>query len=548
MKRFRYLLIAVLMPIAQTAFANKDDENFAVAKNLQIFNEVVRQINIHYVDSIPMDKIVKYGIDAMLHKLDPYTNYYTDEGDRDYKMMTKGQYGGVGAVISKRDDYVTISKLFEGMPAQIAGLIPGDKILEIDGKDMKGKTTSEVSESLRGIPGTDLTVTIERINEKKHLKIKLTRANVQEPTIPLYTIVNDSIGYIHLSQFTTDCSVEIGRLISEMKGKGMKSLVLDLQGNPGGLLNEACSICNFFIPKGEVVTTTRGKNNNIENLYKTSNEPLDLDMPLVILVNDYSASASEIVSGAMQDLDRAVIIGSRTFGKGLVQGTYPLPYNSKVKVTTAKYYIPSGRCIQAINYTTKDDEQSAIIPDSLTSEFETRAGRKVRDGRGITPDIVIEDDSSHQYLSYFLFNKLYIYDYANLYYSKHKSIAPFEQFVADDLIFDEFKQFVNEKGFDYKSPSQQALDDLIKTAKEDGLYEANQQAFESMKEAFSHDINKEMDEQKATIIKMLTSEIAERYYYLKGSYYYVLLQDDVFKKACEILTDQTIYREILRKK
>jgi carboxyl-terminal processing protease len=402
----KIILFTCLLFSSISIFANSNDKYFELSKNLEIFNSLYKSLNLHYVDTIPLNKMVKAGIDGMLRNIDPYTVYIPAEKEEDFALMTTGEYAGVGAIITQRDSAIYINEVYVDMPAYNTGLRAADKIVSVDKTEITKKhTTSQVSEMLRGIPGTEVKVGILHPGETKVKYYNITRKQIYINPITYYNVVADSIGYINLSSFTDDCSSEVKKAYLELKEKGIKGLIIDLRNNGGGLLREAINICNFFLPKGEVIVSTKGRIESDNTTYKAHNNPIDIDIPLIIMVNDESASASEIVAGAMQDLDRAVIVGNRTFGKGLVQGTFPVAYDGKLKVTTAKYYTPSGRCIQAINYTQKEGEKSDIIPDSLTTEFKTKGGRIVRDGRGITPDVKYThkndaDSISRAYLCY----------------------------------------------------------------------------------------------------------------------------------------------------
>ncbi|NCC98604.1 MAG: S41 family peptidase [Bacteroidia bacterium] len=544
MKKIYICLFAVIFYIS-SASASSESQAFAMAKNLDIFNSVFKELNLHYVDSIPVEKIVSAGINGMLQKLDPYTNYIPEESEKDFKFMTTGEYGGIGSLISYKDSMVYINEIYEGKPANKAGLLPGDVFVTINGNSIKGKSTSDVSGLLKGTPGTKVTLSINRAGSKKPLKFELTREHIYINPITYYGMLSDSIGYIRLSSFTDDCAEEVKKSIIDLKQKGMKSLILDLRGNPGGLLNEAINICNFFVPKGTTIVSTKGKLNNTSNVYKTAINPIEPTLPLVVMVDEGSASASEIVSGALQDLDRAVIVGERTYGKGLVQSTYPVAYNGQLKVTVAKYYTPSGRCIQAINYTLKDGESSKEIPDSLTNEFKTKNGRIVRDGRGISPDVKIKPEK-YKTVTYNLLLQNIIFDYANDYYTKHAALKSIDDYKFSDSDFADFKQFTINKKFKYELQSESYLEDLIRTAKEEDCYESNKAIFDSLTTSLKHDINEDMNKAKDEITEFISYEIIKRYFYHRGELIMMLKSDKILDESLSILNDPKKYDSLLK--
>ena len=446
-----------------------DKKNFDIAKNLEIFNALMKELNMFYVDTINSEKVITKGINSMLGSLDPYTNYIPESEKEDFRFMTTGEYGGIGSLIVYRDSDTYISEPYEGMPAQIAGLKPGDKIIKIDGTPTHGLKSDKVSEMLKGTANTVVIVTVERPDVKEPITKEITRKKIQMNAVPYYGIVGDKTGYIYLSNFTDKAAGEVkDALLDLKKNQQIESLVLDLRGNPGGILEEAVQIVNYFVPKGKEVLSTRGKIKQWDRTYKTTQEPIDTEIPLVVLVNSGSASASEIVSGALQDLDRAVIVGERTYGKGLVQSTRTLPYNGTLKVTTAKYYIPSGRLIQAIDYSHRNPDGSVgRIPDSLTTAFKTANGRIVRDGGGIKPDIEVEKENPAN-ICFYLVNDLIIFDYANRYAAKHPTIAPIGEFKLTDEDYNDFKEFVKSKDFKYDRQSDKVLNELRKVAQFEG--------------------------------------------------------------------------------
>ena len=547
----KFTLFFCFISICLNVFAN--NRHFELSKNLDIFNSLYKSLNIHYVDTIPLNKMVKAGIDGMLRNIDPYTVYIPAENDEDFTLMTTGEYAGVGAIISQRDSAIYINEVYVDMPAYSVGLRPGDKIVSIDKTGIKNHTVSQVSEMLRGIPGTEVKVGILHPKETKPKYYNITRKKIYINPITYYNIVADSIGYINLSSFTDNCSSEIQKAYLELKDKGIKSLIIDLRNNPGGLLREAINICNFFLPKGETIVSTKGKEEENNITYKAHNNPIDLNIPLVIMVDGNSASASEIVAGAMQDFDRAVIVGERTYGKGLVQGTYPVAYDGKLKVTTAKYYTPSGRCIQAINYTQKEGEKSGTIPDSLTTEFKTRAGRIVRDGRGIMPDVEFKykhdnDSMSLALLCIELIKKNIVFDYATEFKLNNKEIPAIEDFTLSDSTYNDFKKFAIEKNFKYENNSQEGLKKLIEIIKKENFYESSKDILDNLETKLQHNTEEELDKYRTEVSQMLSAEIVKRYYFSKGEAQESLKTDETLKLSIEILNDPKRYNEILQGK
>lgn len=549
MKKFLNKKIAVFagaVLIALTIFSFKgDNRNFQISKNLDVFNTIFKELDLFYVDTLNPEKVIGTGIDAMLRQLDPYTEYYPQEKMKDLELMTKGTYGGIGAVIKKHKDYVAIIEPYWGMPAQEVGLKAGDLILEIDGKDMKGKTNEEVSNALRGQVGTDFILKVERPGEKKPLEFTITRRSIQLEAVPYYGIVGENTGYIILSQFTEKCARQVKDAFLDLKKKGITSLILDLRSNPGGLLNEAVDIVNLFVPRGLEVVATKGKMKQSDRIYKTSREPVDTEIPLAVLVNGESASASEIVSGALQDFDRAVIVGTRTYGKGLVQTVRDLPYGGNLKLTTAKYYIPSGRCIQKIDYShRRADGSLGFTPDSLTKVFHTTAGREVRDAGGVGPDLVIKADTLPNILFY-LVNESVIIDYATRYCLKHSSIAPVEQFVVTDADYNEFKDFVKQADFKYDRQSEKVLKSLKEIAEFEGYAEDAAEEFKALEKKFNHNLDRDLDHFSKDIRELIALEIVKRYYYQKGGIIEQIKFDDNLKKTIELLNTPAEYKKIL---
>ncbi len=550
----KIILFTCLLVSSISIFANSKDRHFELSKNLEIFNSLYKSLNLHYVDTIPLNKMVKAGIDGMLRNIDPYTVYIPAEKDEDFTLMTTGEYAGVGAIITQRDSAIYINEVYVDMPAYNAGLRAADKIVSVDKTEITKKhTTSQVSEMLRGIPGTEVKVGILHPKETKVKYYNITRKQIYINPITYYNVVADNIGYINLSSFTDNCSSELKKAYLELKDRGIKGLIIDLRNNGGGLLREAINISNFFLPKGEVIVSTKGKSESENTSYKAHNNPIDTDIPLVIMVNDESASASEIVAGAMQDLDRAVIVGNRTFGKGLVQGTFPVAYDGKLKVTTAKYYTPSGRCIQAINYTQKEGEKSDIIPDSLTTEFKTKGGRIVRDGRGITPDVKYThkndaDSLSRAYFCYELMLQNICFDYATEFTLKNPTIGSVKDFSISDSTYNDFKEFVKSKNFKYENASEKKLKDLIEAIKKENYYEESKDILDSLEKKLEHTTDVELDKFRKDVSELLSAEIVKRYYFSKGEAEQYLKSDEVLDLSIEILNDPKRYNEILKGK
>jgi carboxyl-terminal processing protease len=520
------------------------DNFFEISKNLEIFATLYKELNLYYVDETQPGDLMKTGIDAMLESLDPYTNYITESNIEDYRFMTTGQYGGIGSLIRSIDGDVYISEPYEGSPAQKSGLRAGDKILMIDGVDISDKDQEEISSLLKGQSGTGLKVTYERfdiINE-----VEITREEIKIPDVPYYGMLNNKVGYISLNSFTQTASKEVREAFVELKNDhGMEKLIFDLRGNGGGLLREAINIVNFFVPKGQEVVRTKGKISEWDRTHVALNEPLDLEMPLVILVDQGSASASEIVSGAIQDLDRGVVVGNTTFGKGLVQQTKDLQYNSKLKLTVAKYYIPSGRCIQKLDYSHKTDDGTVEeVPDSLLKKFETEAGRVVMDGRGIEPDIKVEDDELPHIILSLLTENLF-FKYANDYSRNHESIADAADFDLTDEEYNEFIAYLEGKNYSYTTDTEKEFEKLVRIAKDEKYYGMSESAFEEMEKAISSKKNNDLQIFRENIEPILENEIVSRYYYQKGRIKNSLSDDAAVDTALSVLADSEKYRQIL---
>ncbi|MGL4292624.1 MAG: S41 family peptidase [Bacteroidales bacterium] len=549
-KRRNRIGVAALLLISVTASffigSKADQRNFEITRNLDIFNTLFKELDLYYVDTIQTEEVVRNGINAMLQQLDPYTQYIPESEKEDFNTMTTGEYGGIGSIIQQRDNKVIISEPYEGMPAQLSDLRPGDAILEIDGESMLGKTVAQVSEKLKGPANTKITLKIEREGTPELIVKELLRQKIQMNAVPYSGMLNDSIGYIYLSSFTDKAAKEVREALIELKkNPDMKGLVLDLRNNPGGILEDAVQIVNYFVPKGETVLSTRGKVKNWDRTYKTTQEPIAPDIPLAVLVNRGSASASEIVAGALQDLDRAVIIGERTFGKGLVQTTRPIAYNGMMKVTTAKYYIPSGRLIQAIDYSHRNPDGSVgRIPDSLTQIYFTKNRRPVRDGGGIQPDFQVENPQVSNLLLY-LMRDMMFFDFANQFAATHPNIGPIRDFKLSDADYDAFKQFVKSKEFTYDRQSDKALQELKKIAEFEGYTEQAADEFAALESKLKHNIDRDLDKFRPEIEQALSQEIVRRYYYQKGEIIQTLKKDAELDKAMEIVGNPARYQKVL---
>lgn len=527
---------------------NRDEKLFLVDKNLDIYYTLVRELNLFYVDDINPTDLVKTSIDEMLESLDPYTTYIPESDMEDFKFMTTGEYAGIGAMISKHGDQVVISEPYEGFPAQKSGLKAGDVLLEVAGKSTTNMSVEDVSNLLKGPANKVVDVKIERPGQKKNLELAIVREKIQIDAVPYYGMLDDETGYIRLSNFTNNCANEVKKAFVELKEQHeAKKLILDLRSNPGGLLMESVEIVNLFVPKGSEVVSTKGKVKQWDKTYTATENPIDTVMPMAVLVNQGSASASEIVAGALQDLDRAVIVGTRTFGKGLVQTTRDLSYNTKLKVTTAKYYIPSGRCIQALDYSHRNEDGSVgNVPDSLISEFTTKKGRKVYDGGGIVPDLKIDLDRLSS-LSINLARQFMFFDFATQFANEHESIAAAEEFKIDDAIFNDFKAFVKERKFSYQSETEKAYQELMETAKQEKYFNVAEQEFEQLKVKIGHELDQDFESFKDELKEMLTDEIVTRYYYQRGAIKSAIQDDKGIEKARETLKDPNAFGSVFTK-
>lgn len=534
MKKIQLFIIVVawLLPIG--VIAQEKQNNFEIAKSIDIYNSLLRELNLNYVDEINAGELNETAIKAMLDGLDPYTVFIPESDIENAKFMTTGEYGGIGALIQYDGEMTRISDPYEGWPAQKAGIIAGDAILEVNGVDCKKKNTQEVSDLLKGQPGTEVKLKIKRYGQDKPLEMTLKREKVKIDNIPYYKVFDNGIAYLALSGFTRDAGKEVKDKLLEMKkNHTLKGFVLDLRGNGGGLMNEAVDIVNLFIPKAKAVVSMKGKAANANSIHPTTNDPVDLEIPLAILVDGNSASASEIVAGAIQDYDRGVIIGQRTFGKGLVQNILPLSYNTQMKVTVAHYYIPSGRCIQEIDYSHKKDT-TQTKNDTLGKPFKTLGGRTVYEGHGIMPDVKVKRDVYATVTAY-LFAKNYIFDYANKFYHEHKSIAPAESFQIDEATYQDFMKFVKDKDFSYTTESEKAIEKLKKTAKEEGYLDKIKPQIELLEKNLAAEKENDLLSNRKDIEELLRSEIVGRYYYQKGRIIASLNDDPDLNRAFEIL-------------
>lgn len=544
----------VMLGMGMTSF-KEDDRNFQISKNLDIFNSIFKELDMFYVDTVNAEKMIQTGVEGMLSLTDPYTEYYPEEEVSSLKEMTTGKYGGIGAAIRyyEAKDRIAVVEPTEGMPAAEAGVKAGDIILSVGGKemvrgDMKPQEfSSKVSEALRGEPGTSFVLKVLRPlkNDSTVMEFKITRKNIRTNPVPYYGMVKDSIGYLALSSFTENSAKDFKKAFIELKQKGAKSLIIDLRDNGGGSLSEAVDIVNLYVPKGQEIVVTKGKVRQAQGSYKTQNEPVDTQIPLTVLVNGATASASEIVSGSLQDLDRAVVIGSRTFGKGLVQTIRPLPYNGTLKVTTSKYYIPSGRCIQAIDYAKKNADGSvARTPDSLTTVFHTAAGREVRDGGGIRPDIEVKGDKIPN-IVFYLMNDDLIFDYATQYCWDHPTLASVDDFKLTDADYEAFKKLVKSRNFTYDRQSEKMLKSLKEIAEFEGYMTEAAEEFKALEKKLNHNLDRDLDYFAKPIKEYISQEIVTRYFYQRGAAMERLKDDTDLEEAIKVLQNPVRYREIL---
>jgi carboxyl-terminal processing protease len=538
---FSVLLVA---GISTGFLASQETRDFRIAKNLDIFFSLFRELNTFYVDTIDPDKLIKAGIDDMLKTLDPYTVYFPESEADEFAIMTTGKYGGIGSLVRPSGDYVVISEVYQGFPADRVGIKPGDILKKVDGTSLKGLSTEKVSERLKGNPGTEINVTIERSGKETDYPLK--REKIIMPSVPYWGMLDSKTGYIRFTSFTQGCIDDVKTALNSLKNSNAQQIILDLRGNPGGLLTEAVEIVNLFVAEGNEVVSTKGKEKQFYANYKTTKQPVDEKIPLAIIINRSSASASEIVAGAIQDLDRGIIVGQRSYGKGLVQVERPLSYNTQLKVTIAKYYIPSGRCIQARDFSHPNEDGSVgIIPDSLISEFKTKNGRIVKDGGGITPDIEILPDPLSQ-ISSELFLRNYIFDFATNYYWAHPDIKSPDQFKFTDQDYNDFKTFLLNRNFNYKTGTEESLNDLITNAKKEKYYDIHKELFNDLEKDVAHNLDQDLKMFKNEITDLLEDEIVSRYFYENGAIAYTIKNDEQVLKARDILNNKEEYYSILK--
>ncbi len=548
MKKFILLLSVLAIAFSakpQSIQKDKNQRYFDINKSIDIFNSVIRELDMVYVDSVKIDSLVNATINTMLIRLDPYTEYYSEDNISDLQFMTTGEYGGIGSIISQNNNRVIINEPYKNLPADKAGLKAGDIILELDGLNMEKATVKDVSDKLKGTPGTTIKIRIQRPGEAQPRNIEIIRAKIEIDPITYADVIDNNIGYIHFSSFTNGSSNRVKDTFLDLKKKGAEKLVLDLRGNGGGILEDAVNIVNLFVNKGEEIVSTKGKVKQWDRSFITRNQPIDTLMPIVVLVDTGSASASEIVAGSLQDLDRAVIIGNRSFGKGLVQTPRDLPYGGNIKITTSKYYIPSGRCIQALDYSHRNpDGTVAKTPDSLTNVFKTRNGREVRDGGGITPDFTISYDKSGT-IGYYLITENIVFNFVTEWVQKHKSIASPQEFSLSETDYNEFKQYIKSKDFKYDQMSIRNLESLKRIMEFEGYYDNSANEYKALEEKLSPNLDRDLELFKKDIKEMIEAEIIQRYYYKEGTLLYQLRDDKALIKAKEILNDQKLYESTL---
>ena len=545
-KKFKYGVAGLLIVfITGSAFYNPSEKYFEIAKNLDIFATLFKEVNTWYVDDVTPAKLMKTGIDAMLASLDPYTNYISEDQIEDYRTMTTGEYSGIGAQVGTRDGRILITMPLEGFAADKAGIKVGDEIVAIDGISLKDKTYEETSQLLKGQAKTDVVLSIKRYGIEKPIDITVTREKIQTYNVPYYGMVTPTIGMIKLTDFTRDASKEVNDALLVLKAKGAEKIIFDVRGNPGGLLDEAVKISNIFVEKGREIVSTKGKVKDWNKTYNGLSEATDTQIPLVVLTSGTSASAAEIVSGVIQDYDRGVLIGENTYGKGLVQATRSLSYNSKLKVTIAKYYIPSGRCIQAIDYAHRNEDGSVgKVADSLRMPFKTAAGRTVYDGGGVKPDVSIEHDR-YAPITQTLFLKGLLFDYANKYYFEHKTIEEAKKFNLTDAEYNDFVKWLSTKEYDYTTKVEKMIKELEEVAQTEDSYDALKPKIDEFKKGIAHNKENDLRNHKAEIMELLEKEIATRYYLEKGEIEATFDDDLDLKAAIEVLNDEARYKKIL---
>ena len=539
-----FVSVLAIVGLGFLSVQQRESHDFKLSKNLDIFVSLFRELNTFYVDEFDPDKIVESGIDNMLSTLDPYTVYYPESDADELSLMTTGKYGGIGSTIrAGQNDYCVVSSVYKGFPADKAGLKPGDLFKYIDGVDMKGASTESVSEKLKGDPGTEVKVVVESNGSDREVTIK--REKVAVPPVPYYGMIDDKTGYICFTSFTQNCVQDVRNALLDIKSHNPEQIILDIRSNGGGLLSEAVEIVNLFVGPGNTVVSTKGKVAQFDEVYETTKQPVDATIPLAILINRGSASASEIVAGAIQDLDRGIIVGERSYGKGLVQVTRPLSYGTQLKVTTAKYYTPSGRCVQAVDYSHRNEDGSVgYVPDSLISEFKTRNGRIVRDGGGITPDVNAESQAMSQ-LTTELYLRYILFDYATKYYWSHPSIASVTDFKLTDEDYEDFCNYLKSIDFDYTTLTERALSALTSSAKEEKRYDENEQLFKQLENNLSHSLTNDLNLYKDEISELIADEIVSRYYYDAGLIERSVREDEQVREAIKILQDRSRYNTIL---
>ncbi len=538
-----------LLSVGVFAFnSTSGDRTFEIVKNLDIFATLFKEVNSYYVDEINPSQLMRTGIESMLLTLDPYTTYIPEDDIEDYRTMTTGEYGGIGALVNKKKGISTVVLPYMGYPADRAGLKAGDQILKINGVALEGKSSDEISKLLKGQSDSEITLTIKRMDQEDLFDVSLTRERITIKNVPYYGMVTDKVGYVRLTDFTTEAGAEVRNAVNELKEEGAEKMILDLRGNPGGLLEEAVNVSNVFVGKGREVVTTRGKLNNWTKTYNTLDNAGDEEVPLAVLVSNSSASASEIVSGVMQDYDRGVLVGQRTYGKGLVQQTRPLAYNSQLKVTTAKYYIPSGRCIQAIDYSHRNADGSVgKVQDSLKSEFKTESGRVVYDGGGVLPDVEIEE-YDYAPITYALLSGDFIFDYATKYYYEHEEIVAAKKFAITDAEYAEFTKWLAGKDIKYTTRVEKDIDGLIRSAKKEKYYDLIADQIEALKKETLHNKDQDLVTFKNEIKMLLEREIAGRYFYQAGMIESMFQEDEDVQAALKVLDDSERYQQILNGK
>ena len=546
-RRIRFIALAAILitaGISISFLATQETRDFRIAKNLDIFFSLYRELNTFYVDELNPDKLVKTGIDNMLKSLDPYTVYYPESESDEIAFMTTGKYGGIGSLIRGGGEYVVISLVYKGFPADLAGVRAGDLIKKVDGFALKGADTETVSQKLKGNPGTTVMLTIER--NGKEMEIPVKREKIEIPSVPYYGMIDNETGYIRFTNFTQNCAEDVRNALIKLKNEKATKIILDLRSNPGGLLTEAVNVVNLFVGPGNEIVSTKGKVKQFDESFKTSKAAVDQNIPLAVIINRGSASASEIVAGAIQDLDRGVVVGQRSYGKGLVQITRPLSYNSQLKVTTAKYYIPSGRCIQALDFSNPNEDGSVgIIPDSLISEFRTRNGRVVRDGGGISPDVEALPSPLSQ-IAAELYQRNYFFDFATKYFWSHPAPESPMKFTISEEIYDDFRNYLVEREFNYSTITELSLNELISNAKREKYYELHKDLFTELQNELRHTLDNDLVTFRDEITELLADEIIGRYFYEEGSIQFSLGTDVQVKKAVEILKSADEYKSILQ--